>query len=101
MNAAQRVLRARIGAYSLHSQRSAGETTAKARAAFLARFEEQVDPLGQLAPDERFRRALAARRAYFTRLALRSGQARREPARASTAPAGVEVHRGSGKPHSV
>lgn len=45
--------------------------------AFAARFERQVDPNGVLPPAERARRAEAARRAYFTELALRSSQARR------------------------
>jgi hypothetical protein len=41
------------------------------------RFERQVDPDGVLSPEERARRAGHARKAYFTRLALRSAQARR------------------------
>jgi hypothetical protein len=34
-----------------------GETTASGRAAFLARFDREVDPEGLLEPDERRRRA--------------------------------------------
>lgn len=56
---------------------AASAATARARAAFLARFEAEVDPDGELEPDERRRRALAARRADFARLALRSAKARR------------------------
>lgn len=41
------------------------------------RFEREVDPEGRLSVEERQRRATAARKAYFTRLALRSAQARR------------------------
>ncbi len=41
-------------------------------------FERQVDPDGSLSPAERARRAGLARKAYFTRLALRSAQARRK-----------------------
>ncbi len=51
--------------------------TQKARDAFLARFEEQVDPDGQLTPQERARRAESARKAHFQRLALESAKARR------------------------
>ncbi|WP_336857207.1 hypothetical protein [Sinomonas albida] len=51
--------------------------TAPARAALLAKFEKQVDPDGKLLPAERARRAEHARKAYFTRLALKSAQTRR------------------------
>lgn len=54
--------------------------TEAARAEFLARFEREVDPTGVLPPHERTRRAGHARKAYFTRLALRSAQARRRTA---------------------
>ena len=72
----ERQLRGRVGAYALHAQRDARETTDAARATFLARFEREVDPAGALEPAERTRRAAAARRAYFTRLALSSARAR-------------------------
>jgi hypothetical protein len=70
-------LRGRIGAYVLHSRQDPRETTAHARAAFLERFERAVDPDGVLPALERQRRALAARRAHFARLALLSARARR------------------------
>lgn len=54
--------------------------TAPAREAFLARFEREVDPDGTLTPAERSRRAEAARKAYFLRLAAKSRDARRKPA---------------------
>jgi hypothetical protein len=76
----QRVLRSRAAAYRLHATHDPKETTKKARAAFATRFEREVDPDGLLPPAERARRAEAARRAYFTRLALRSSQARRRRA---------------------
>jgi hypothetical protein len=57
MTRVERSLRARIGACSLHAQRDASETTSAARAAFLSRFEREVDPDGELAPEERARRA--------------------------------------------
>jgi len=57
MTPVERSLRARIGAYGLHGQRDARETTSAARPAFLSRFEREVDPDGELAPEERARRA--------------------------------------------
>lgn len=74
MNASQRSQRARVAALAMHAQ---GKTnTAPGTAAFLARFEREVDPDGQLSEAERRGRALAARRAYFARLALASSRAR-------------------------
>ena len=69
-------LRGRIGAHVVHARYDAHEITANARAAFLARFEREVDPDQILAPAERVRRALHARKAYFARLALKSARAR-------------------------
>jgi hypothetical protein len=68
----------RIGAYTKWS-RVADRTaaTSEARAAFLDRFERQVDPDGTLTADERGRRAAYARKAYFGQLAIKSAQARR------------------------
>jgi len=74
-----RSLVGRVGAHEkwAHcSDRSAA--TAPARRAFDDRFEKQVDPDGVLDPAERARRAVHLRKAYFTRLALRSAQARRK-----------------------
>jgi hypothetical protein len=59
---------------------------AKAQAAFLDRFEREVDPDGVQDPKERAFRAGHARRAYFSRLALKSVQvrkARKQKARAA------------------
>jgi hypothetical protein len=75
---AERSLRARLAAYALHSQRDPRETTAKARAAFLAKFEREADPKGVLPLEERRRRAESLRRAHFARLALGSVKARRK-----------------------
>ncbi|MDP9460708.1 MAG: hypothetical protein M3Q22_10825 [Actinomycetota bacterium] len=75
----QRALAARIAAHSkwaLTADPTAA--TAPARAAFLDRFEREVDPDGVLPPTERARRAEHARKAYFTRLALKSAKARRK-----------------------
>ena len=77
LSPAERSLRARLAAHSMHAQHDARQTTASGRAAFLARFEAEVDPDGRLDPRERRRRAEHARRAYFARLALAAAKARR------------------------
>ena len=74
---AERSLRARLAAHTLHSKVDSTEHTRKARDAFLARFEAEVDPEGELAPEERRRRAEQAKRAHMTRLAMASAKARR------------------------
>ena len=51
--------------------------TQRAREAFLARFERQVDPDGELPEHERRVRAEHAKRAYMLQLAKRSVRARR------------------------
>ena len=76
----ERSLHARLAAYELHSKYDSRDLTAKARATFLARFEDEVDPDRELPEPERIRRAEAKRRAHFTRLALKSAQARRAKA---------------------
>jgi hypothetical protein len=73
-----RSMRARIGAYTLHSKVDGREITSNARRAFLDRFEKSVDPNGTLPEAERCRRAAAARKAYFTALALKSAKSRRQ-----------------------
>ena len=70
----------RIGAYKMHSLYDARETTKAARAAFLGRFEREVDPDGVLDPAERATRAAAARRAYMLGMSLKSARVRRERA---------------------
>ena len=67
----------RIGAYVLHSTHDSRDLTAAGRAAFLSRFEREVDPEGDLGPAERARRAEYAKKAYFALLALKSAKARR------------------------
>lgn len=69
-------LRGRIGAFATHAAHDVRETTAAGRAAFLRSFEDQVDPERQLPEAERLRRALAARKAHFARLALKSATTR-------------------------
>ncbi len=69
--------RARLGAFAQHARYDTRETTLAARQAFARRFEREVDPDGVLPEPERLRRAEAAKRAYFQRMALRSAKARR------------------------
>ncbi len=76
----QRSLRARMAAYALHATHDPRQTTKAARAAFADRFERQVDPDRRLSPAERRRRAEAAKKAYFTALALKSSRARQRRA---------------------
>lgn len=73
---AQRSLLARSGAYAQHAKHDVRDTTRAARDAFLRRFENEVDPRRELPEAERTRRALAARKAHMSRLALRSAKAR-------------------------
>jgi hypothetical protein len=81
MTPQDRILRARIGAYTLHANCTDPKAhTAPARKAFLGRFEREVDPNGLLSPGERQRRAELARKAYFSKLALKSAQSRRRAA---------------------
>lgn len=62
--------RARIAAHSRWAKCADRKAaTAKARQAFLARFEHEVDPDMTLDPDERTRRARNALKAHMTRLA--------------------------------
>jgi hypothetical protein len=73
----ERVMRARMAAYMLHARYDPRETTKAARLAFNQRFLDQVDRDRRLPERERHRRAEAARRAYFTRLAYISARCRR------------------------
>lgn len=67
---AERSLRGRMGAYVVHARYDPRQITAPAREAFLKRFLDEVDPGRVLPEHERLRRAAAARKAYFTRLAF-------------------------------
>ena len=77
MTPTERTLRARLAAHSLHAAVDSRAHTEPARRAFMERFDDEVDPNRLLSPLERQRRAEQARKAYFTRLALKSAQARR------------------------
>lgn len=74
---AERTKRARQAAYAMHAKNDPKATTAKARATFLQRFVDEVDPDRTLPEAERERRAECARKAYYAGLALRSSVARR------------------------
>lgn len=76
LSKSQRVLRARLAAFTRASQYDGLTVTAKARQTFLDQFELQVDPDHLLPVAERARRAEAARKAHFTRLALNSSKTR-------------------------
>jgi len=54
-----------------------------ARDAFMARFDEEVDPDRILSDAERKRRAEHAKKLYFTRLAFKSAKARAQAGDAS------------------
>ena len=71
-------IRAKRAAHALHAKRDARETTQRAREAFRARFEREVDPEGVLPPAERAKRAHHAFKAYMLGLAYRSAKARRK-----------------------
>lgn len=77
-DAQEREAIARLGGYvSWAHEVDPSARTAPARAAFMRRFERQVDPDGVLPEHERRRRAESARRAYYTQLSIKAQQARR------------------------
>jgi len=109
LTAAQRSLRSKLAAHTKWALTAdPAAATAPARAAFLNRFEQQVDPDGTLPPEERARRAEHLRKAHFTRMALASARARRR--RKRTAVVGIRGRaglqfgvgrRGRGRSHRV
>ena len=79
LTAEQRKIRARIAAHTLHSKCDSRKITESARANSPGNtdyFERQVDPDGKLGEVERRRRAEHAKKAHFSRMALKSAQAR-------------------------
>jgi hypothetical protein len=66
-----------VSAYSRWAKEDPAEQGRIMRAGFDQRFLREVDPNNELPEAERLRRAEAARRAYFGRLALASAKARR------------------------
>jgi hypothetical protein len=78
----ERRLRAQIGAHEQWAREpDRTARTAKARRAFLAKLEAQVDPQGVLPPEERARRAEHLRQAHMKRMALAASRARTARAR--------------------
>jgi len=72
-----KTLRGRAGAHAMHSHHDSKAVSQPARDAFMARFEDEVDPDRVLSESERARRAEHALRSYMAKLALRSAKARR------------------------
>jgi hypothetical protein len=69
----------RIGAYESWARTDDWTArTAPARAAADEKFYDAVDPNRELPPAEREKRAAAARKAHFRRLAVKSAQVRRQ-----------------------
>lgn len=89
---AERKLAAQIAAHeSWANTPDRSARTAKARAALMAKFEQQADPEGKLLPAERALRAEHLRKAHFKRLALASAKARRAAKAAQATPAKSEA----------
>lgn len=79
MTPEERSMRARMASYASWANcHDPAERTRKARDSFMQRFLREVDPEGKLPTEERLRRAEAAKKAYFSRLAYRSARARRK-----------------------
>lgn len=80
MTPAERKLQAQLAANTRWSRAGSAERSAQGRAlrdGFVARFERQVDPDGELLPAERAKRAESAMRAHMALLALASVRKRR------------------------
>lgn len=73
-----RRIQARSAAHALHAKYDSHDLTAPARAAFLTRFERQVDPEGVLPRAERQRRAQHALKAHMIALSYRALKRRRQ-----------------------
>ncbi|MFD4432892.1 hypothetical protein [Nocardia sp. NPDC058497] len=74
----ERTLQARIAAHESWARTpDRAARTAKARSAMESKFDRIVDPDGLLSPEERAYRSGQARKAHYTRLALKSAQSRR------------------------
>lgn len=73
-----RALRARLAAHTRWARTPDRQAaTAKARQANLDRWDRIVDPGGELDPALRSKLAANAKSAHYTRMALKSAQARR------------------------
>ena len=69
--------RARAAAHAKHAIHDPQPTVEKANRAFVQSFEAKVDPLNELPPKERARRADQAFKAHMASLAYKSARARR------------------------
>lgn len=74
LTASQRSQRAKIAASARWAKGDRVAGTQAARDAFMARFEDEVDPERVLPVSERARRAESARRAHFQRMAFDRGR---------------------------
>ena len=77
LTAQDRSNRARAAAHAKHAVHDPGPTVKKANEAFVQSFEAKVDPLNELPPKERARRADQAFKAHMASLAYKSARARR------------------------
>jgi hypothetical protein len=75
-NPAQRRLAAQLAAFTRWAHEDPAATAERGQAGLLGRFEREVDPDNVLSPEERSRRAEAARKAHMIKLALASAKAR-------------------------
>ncbi len=73
----ERSQRARLAALTRWSHEDPMPNAQRANAGLMAKFVDEVDPDRVLPEAERSRRAEAAKRAHFTRLAFLSAKARR------------------------
>lgn len=76
-NPAEMASRGRLGGLAKAARHDAAIATRPAREGFMRRFLDEVDPERALPEQERNRRAEAARKLYFARLARRSAEARK------------------------
>jgi hypothetical protein len=72
----ERSLRSRLGGLATAAKHNPREYTQPARDALEKRFADEVDPSRILPEAERARRAEAAKRLFYTRLAYKSARAR-------------------------
>lgn len=83
MTPAERSLRARMAAFAMHAKYGTSGSRRLAKSGqdgLMARFEREVDPSGELPPEERRRRAEQLRRAHMARLTMLSIKAKRRAA---------------------
>lgn len=84
MTPEERTLRARLAAYTLHSNiTDESAHTAPARRGLEESWARKVDPHGILPDAERERRAAQLRKAHYARMALKSSLVRRARAGAA------------------